>query len=314
MPATVAVTGASGFIGSRLTARLARQGYRVRALHHRSPLPGEIADSTAEVVRGRLEDAATARELCAGVDAVIHCAALVKARRAADFRRVNVAGVETLAGAAAEAEGQPRVLLFSSLAARRPELSPYAASKHAGERALSRSGGSRWTVLRPPAVYGPGDRELLRVFTWMQRGYALRPAPAEARFSLIHVDDLVNAALSWMEADAGYGEVLEVGDDREAGYGWTEVIETLSAALEVRPRLLAPPAAVLYTLAALSAGAAWTTRRAPMLTPAKLRELRHPDWVVRDRRARRVLGWRPGIGLDEGVRQTVSWYRGQGWL
>jgi nucleoside-diphosphate-sugar epimerase len=200
------------------------------------------------------------------------------------------------------------------LAARQPELSPYAASKHAGERALSRAGGSRWTVLRPPAVYGPGDRELLRLFRWVQRGYAVRPAPAEARFSLIHVDDLVGAALSWIGADAGYGEVLEIGDDREAGYGWAEVIDALSTALDVRPRLLAPPAGVLYTLAALSAGAAWTVRRAPMLTPAKLRELRHPDWVIRDRRARRVLGWRPEVGLDEGVRQTVAWYRGQGWL
>ena len=152
MPATVAVTGASGFIGSRLTARLAGQGYRVRALHHRSPLPAEVADSAAEVVRGRLEDADTARELCAGVDAVVHCAALVQARRAADFRRVNAGGVERLAQAAAAAESRPRILLVSSLAARQPELSPYAASTHAGERALSRAGGSRWTVLRPPAV------------------------------------------------------------------------------------------------------------------------------------------------------------------
>ncbi len=181
MAVTVALTGASGFIGARLAARLAEKGYRVKALRHRAALPEPASDSRPEVVPGGLGDDAALARLCAGADAVVHCAALVRARRAREFQRVNAEGVARLARAAAGAGSRPSVLLLSSLAAREPGLSAYAASKRAGERALAEQGsGLEWTVFRPPAVYGPGDRELLSVFRWVRR-VASRRCPRRRR-------------------------------------------------------------------------------------------------------------------------------------
>lgn len=315
MGATVALTGASGFIGARLAARLAEKGYRVKALRHRAALPEAASASGLEVVPGGLSDDAALARLCAGADVVVHCAALVRARRARDFQRVNAEGVARLVRAAAGAGSRPRLLLLSSLVAREPGLSDYAASKRAGERVLAEQGsGLEWTVFRPPAVYGPGDRELLRIFRWVRRGFAPLPATAEARFSLVHVDDLVAAMLAWLATPGSAGRAYEVDDGSGDGYRWGEVLEMLAEALEARARPVAPPAPLLHALAAASTLGARLVGQAPMLTPGKLRELRHSDWVCRDRGLREEIGWQPTIGLREGLRQTVAWYRRQGWL
>ncbi|MBM3651220.1 MAG: NAD-dependent epimerase/dehydratase family protein, partial [Alphaproteobacteria bacterium] len=137
MTKLVALTGVSGFVGPHLVAALARQGYRLRLLLRRwSPLPS-LDGVAAEIVLGDLLDEGALRQLVAGVDAVVHAAGLIKARRAADFLRVNRDGTALLSALAPEA----RLVLVSSLAAREPQLSPYAASKRAAEEAVAARAG-----------------------------------------------------------------------------------------------------------------------------------------------------------------------------
>ena len=115
------------------------------------------------------------RRLVDGADAVVHCAGVVRGADQADFERVNVDGVARLVRSAAEQHPKPRFLLVSSLAAREPGLSQYAASKRKGEAALaSESDGMPWAVIRPPAVYGPGDREILAAFPMDGEGHCPR--------------------------------------------------------------------------------------------------------------------------------------------
>src|SRR5689334_21258284 len=154
MARVAAVTGATGFVGPHLVAALARHGWKLRLLIRRwTPLPS-LAGVEAEIVWGDLSDEASLKALVAGADAVVHAAGLIKARQPIEFDAVNRDGTARLS---AHAPDIP-FLLLSSLAAREPLLSPYAASKRAAEEVVARRSGS-WFVVRAPAVYGPGDRE-----------------------------------------------------------------------------------------------------------------------------------------------------------
>jgi nucleoside-diphosphate-sugar epimerase len=300
----VALTGATGFIGAALLSHLARAGWPVRALYR--PRPGRIAAQLpgVEWLPGDLDDDGALKALVAGADAVIHCAGVVRGARRSDFDRVNVDGAARLAGAAARAGRAPRFLLVSSLAARMPELSHYAASKWSGERAVAAASASmRWTVLRPPAVFGPGDRELAPLFRSIARGFAPMPAGAPGRFSLLHVDDLAAAATRWLEADAGYGETFELDDGRPGGYDWDTVVTLAGRVLrEGRPVRRVPiPVPLLGVAALANLGAARLLGYAPMLTPGKLREITHRNWLCDSHAFALATGWRPTVAFEPGL-------------
>ncbi|HXV73768.1 MAG TPA: NAD(P)H-binding protein, partial [Sphingomonadales bacterium] len=174
---TLALTGATGFVGAAVLDAALVQGYRVRALTRRPQPP----HPNVEWIAGDVFNGAALQTLFAGADAVFHAAGAIKAKNAAGFMAVNRDGVKN-AIAAAKNAGVRRFALVSSLAAREPHLSPYAASKCAGEDVLKENGeGISWTIVRPPAVYGPRDREILRLFRAMNWGIAPFIAPPPAR-------------------------------------------------------------------------------------------------------------------------------------
>lgn len=260
-------------------------------------------------MQGSLEDRPALDALLAGAGAVIHCAGAVRGATQSDFDRVNADGVTRLAEAAAAFEPAPRFLLLSSLAARMPQLSHYAASKRKGEAALKAAPEKlRWTILRPPAVYGPGDRELAPLFRSIARGLAPVPAAATGRFSLIHVDDLASAVLCWLRADAGHGKTFELDDGCAGGYDWTTVLEIAGRALgRSEPVRRVPVPVPLLRLAAwANLTAACLLGYAPMLTPGKVREITHPDWLCDSHDFAAATGWRPVIGLESGLARTYG--------
>jgi nucleoside-diphosphate-sugar epimerase len=214
--------------------------------------------------------------------------------------------VERLVRVAAEQQPLPRFLLISSLAAREPDLSPYAASKRRGERVLALEAGRMpWTVLRPPAIYGPGDRELLPLFRWMRRGIAPLPGPADARLSLLYVEDLAEAVAELLNCRYDQGAVFELHDGKDLGYTWSEVID-IATRLRAR-RIIRIPVPGLDLLARANLTAARILGYAPMLTPGKLRELRHRNWVCDNTALNSATGWTPRIPLEEGLRRTLDW-------
>ena len=249
MPRTVAVTGATGFIGGHLVRRLAEAGYRVRVLTRRLPVSPIIGNRAVEAVIGGLEDTDSLSELLGEADAVIHAAGLIKASSRDAFFAVNVAGVRRLAEAATRQPTPLRFVLLSSLAAREPQLSDYAASKRAGETALTQSAGAlAWTIVRPPVVYGPGDRETLALFRASKRGLVPIPAGAGARISMVHVDDLAGAVLAVMTSEAAVGRTLEVDDGQLGGYSWEQLAAAAGIVLGTEPRLAWIPKPALIGL------------------------------------------------------------------
>lgn len=302
----VALTGATGFIGRALCRGLTAGGQRVHALvrphspnRHRLP-PGVEQHTVA------LDDRAGLTAALAGVDAVIYSAGSVRGVDADSFRPANVDGVTALTAACAAMPAAPRVLLISSLAATRPTLSDYAWSKAQGEHALRQHDGLDWTILRPPAVYGPGDVEMRPLLQGMRAGLALRVGPRGQRLSLLHVDDLTSAVLAWLAARAACRhQVYAIDDGHSGGYSWPELV---SAARGTRPVLnLAVPRGLLAAVARLNlARARLCGGRPPMLTPGKVRELSEPDWLCDNSPFTAAIGWVPRICLTVGIRGTFE--------
>lgn len=268
-----------------------------------TPLPS-LPGVEAEIVWGDLSDEESLKTLVARADAVVHAAGLIKARRPIDFDRINRDGTARLS---ALAPGVP-FLLLSSLAAREPQLSPYAASKRAAEEVVTRRSGP-WLAVRAPAVYGPGDRETLAYFKMAARGFALQPAQPVARLSLIHVEDLAEAlalALDRLPAPSVY----EIDDGHPGGYRHADMAAAAAEALGRRVRAIRLAKGPMNTVASLN-----SLRPGPqILSPAKVRELYHPDWTVHERRLAEAVGFASRFRLVEGFRHTILWYRARHWL
>lgn len=313
MAATVALTGANGFLGRALTKHLLASGWQVRALLRRPAADLEALGATA--VLGAIEGRDSLDRLLQGADAVIHCAGLVKARRGSEFTAVNVDGTARLAEAAAACRRPPRFVLISSLAAREPGISPYAASKRGAEQALAAHGGSlEHCSLRPPGIYGPGDRATLPLFRQLARGLLFVPKVPGARLSLLYVQDLAGIVERLLARGDWAGRILEVDDRRDGGYGWPDLADTAGRHLGRRVRQVAVPRWLLWAPAQVNEWVARARGRATFFTPGKLREFFHPDWVARPATDGPLVDWRPRFTFETGFPATLEWYRGEGWL
>lgn len=298
----IALTGATGFVGGALLDAAGAAGVSVRALA-RAPQPPRDG---VRWVAGDLADAAALARLIEGADAVVHVAGLTRGNAAA-FEAANVAGTRAVLDAA-DAAGVARLVLVSSLAAREPELSAYGASKARAE-ALVRCSASDWTIVRPPAVYGPRDTEMLELFRAARWGVV--PVPRRGRASLIHVADLARLLLALASGGETRAATLEPDDGRDGGWEHGELARLIGAAVGRKPLVLRAPPPVLR--AAALADTALRGGRA-RLTPDRARYLSHPDWVVGAAAKPPETLWRPAIAAPAGLAATARWYRQNGWL
>ncbi len=309
----VAVTGASGFIGRHLVVALAQAGWRTRLLLRREPDEPQWSSLRPQVVIGALDDGAALARLVDGADAVIHLAGLIKAARRSQFFAVNRDAAAALARTVQRLAPAAHFLHVSSLAAREPTLSDYAASKRAGEDAVRNILGPRATVLRPPAVYGPGDRETLLLFRLARQRWVPLLGPQDAVIAMIHVRDLVRLIVARVGAPP-YGELLTAADDRPEGYRWTELLGAAARAVDNPiPRFIQAPHSLLDGIALLG-DLARMAGSCSMLSSQKLRELRHLDWSVSSAELVRPTDLAPRFDLDAGFADAVAWYRHSGWL
>lgn len=320
MPSIVAVTGATGFVGQALVPRLLQAGHRVRILARQLPEFAPGAAGPVEVVLGDLGQPAALDRLVERVDAVLHLAGLIKARRAEDFFTVNRDSVGDLLAAiarkaATHRNGGPRFILLSSLAAREPGLSPYAASKRAGEEILRPTDhGLPWLAVRAPVVYGPGDRETLAFFRAVKRGIAPMAGNGSGRISAIHVQDLADLLARLAEVYLPLADTYEIDDGAANGYSLRDFAREAAAALDRPARFLPVPRLAMTMVAGLQQGLTRLDGKPRMLSPAKVREIFHSDWVSHDRRLAGFLGWQAQIRLPEGFADATAWYRRKHWL
>ena len=303
-----AITGATGFLGQHVVRALADDGWRVRILARRDPISPFWSGLTPEVVRGDLFDQLALKRLSEGADVVVHIAGQIGGRKR-DLDRINIEGSRNVAKAVLGANGS--MIQISSLAAREPQLSPYGASKRAGEEAARGVLGPRLGVIRPPAIYGPGDREILRLFQMARSGPFLPVLSPDARTALIHVEDAARQIAAQLVSPAS--NIITLCDGRPEGYRWREIMQTAADAFGRRPWLVRLPPAALYAMALIDEFANNWRPRASVLTFGKVNELTHLDWGVRPSE-RAASAPAPEYDLLSGFRQTIDWYRSQGWL
>lgn len=300
---SILLTGATGFIGGRIQNRLIESGWQLRVLARSASARAANLDPRAELIDGSLQDAHALSRGVVGTRAVINCAGTVRGSSYEDFEPANVMGVRQLCEAIARLSAPPPLLHFSSLAAEVPELSDYARSKRDGERVLESFADLGWTVMRPPAVYGPGDKEMRGALAWARRGIVpVAGGDRRQRLSMLHVDDLVGAVLAWLENPAAHRHhVYAIHDGKADGYDWDELAAAVAKNANRKPLFIGLPVGLLNVLATLNEARGRLTGKAVMLSRGKVRELTRPRWVADNAAFSEASGWVPEIPLADGV-------------
>ena len=300
---TIAVTGGTGFVGARLVELALLHKYQVRALTRRDQPPR----AGVVWVRGALDQPDSLLELATGADAVIHVAGVISAPDRAGFEAGNATGTLNMVEAA-KAAGVRRLVHVSSLAAREPNLSNYGWSKARGETIVKASG-LDWTIVRPPAVYGPGDRETLELFKMARRGVV--PLPPRGRLSLVEVGDLCAMILATLPYEDCVAQVYEPDDGTAGGWDHRHFARMLGEAFGGKARPLPVPGALMHVY---SLAERLIRRGSAKLTAARVRYMLHPDWVVTAAARPPIQLWRPRVRTPQGLKATADWYRAKGWI
>jgi nucleoside-diphosphate-sugar epimerase len=298
----LAVTGGTGFVGSRLIALAVEAGHQVRALTRREQAAREHIDW----VSGDLDAGDALARLCDGADAVIHVAGVVNAPDRAGFAAGNIEGTRNML-AAAESAGVQRFVHVSSLAAREPEMSAYGWSKAEAEQLVEHSLLDT-SVVRPPAIYGPGDLEMLELFRLARKGVAL--LPPGGRLSVIEVGDLGRLLLALARGNNG-GRSYDCDDGRENGWSHKEFGLAIGAATGKRVAAIALPRPLMMAGAHLDR---LVRGKGAKLTPDRVAYFCHEDWVIDAARRPPADLWRPQVETHAGLAATAAWYREQGLL
>lgn len=315
----VLVTGATGFLGSLVIDVLLEAGHEARALVRASSNCAALEQRGVFVLRASLESGEGIGEALDGVDAVVHCAGGGKAKNQTDFRRNNTTTTKVLLAAVLEhAPALRRFVLVSSLAARGPgkagqetaPVSEYGRSKAAAEDlVLAAAGSLPVTILRAPALYGPGDRRMLPLFRAAGAGIGLAPRSSQAT-SLLHGRDCAYALLAIVQGRHDSGRIYTVSDGSE--YSAEQLTRAIAAVRRRRIRVLSLPGWMLRSVAALAEVWAFLSGREVLLTRDKVSDLIQPLWLCDSTAIGEELGWKPSITTQEGLQETARWYLGQG--
>ena len=325
---TVLVTGASGFVGGHVVAALARHGIRPRCLVRKTSRLDFIRDWSPEIAWGDVTDPGSLAAAVAGVDGIVHCAGLTRARSRAEYERVNADGCRNLYEAClAQNPAVQRIVHLGSLAAWGPStaerpvqegqaqqpVSDYGHSKLAGQR-LAEAYRDRLpiVILAPPAVYGPFDRDFLHYLAWVQRGFALMIGREERWLSLIYAPDLADAVLACLEHPRAAGRTYLVEDGRPRT--WRDVAGAMGRALHRTPKVVCLPPVGARALCTVLGMLARCTGKPALFNRDKLNELLQPAWTCAGAGIRTELGFVPRFALEQGLEETCRWYREHRWL
>jgi dihydroflavonol-4-reductase len=316
----VAITGATGFLGWHLIERFQREGWEVRAIvrpGNRKPLP-----AGAEVVEVSL-DAGDLEAAFRGTSTIVHAAGLIRARHPDEFQHVNVDGTKRVVEAANHSASH--LIFISSQAAIGPgtlarpareddeprPISAYGRSKLAAERVVQSTSRIPWTIVRPPAVYGPRDRGFLPLFRLAARGTFLMIADPSMSFTFVAVEDLVRGIVLAASNEAAANQTFFIGHPTPST--GEDLMRLLAASFSRRYRPVRVPRAAIL-LAGLVGDVAWKFGAEPILDSDRVSELQAPGYVCAVDHVREQIGFTAAVTLGEGITRTAAWYREEGWI
>jgi dihydroflavonol-4-reductase len=318
------ITGASGFVGGALLKRLQATGHRVRGLLREGPPPSW--GGAVEWVQGDVREAASLEKALDGIDVVFHLAGIRRAPVRSTFFQVNAEGTRNVCDASWRS-GVRRLVLAGSLAAVGPsrpdrphvESDPFAPEEWYGESkaeaeriALEPRGQMEVTVVRPPRILGPADRENLVFFKLIRRGIRLAIGGGPRPLSVVDVDDVVDFLMLLADRPEARGEAFFCPGPSTTTL--EDIQDQGARVLGLRPRTLHMAPAVLRPLAFAADVVSRVTGRHLALNRKLARQLLAPAWTCSGEKAARLLGWRPRVSLAESIARSAAWYQAEGWL
>lgn len=317
------VTGATGFIGSHLVDELIKRGFEVTCLVRKTSNLTWIEDLDVYRVYGDCEQESSLDGVADGFDFVFHLAGLTKAGKDEDFFCANVKGTENILKAVlARAPGIKRFVHMSSLAAAGPSrnggpltenseprpVSAYGKSKLESEAVVEKYKGKiPVTIVRPPAVYGPRDKDFFVFFKMLRKGFY--PYWGKCYYSLLYVDDLVRGLITAAEAEEAEGGVFFISDGHV--YSNEDLAKEISNVLSERAMKMRIPKAALALCVGIGERFA---KKYSIINRDKLRELKYSHWICDSSKAEKELHFFPKVSLKEGIKWTADWYRIHQWL
>ena len=324
----VFITGATGFVGSTLAELLLQNGYQVRCLVRRQSNLRWIADLDVECFYGSLTDKQSLIRGIQDCDFVYHSAGVTKAATEEDYYVGNHQGTKNLMDAFLEStNGIRRFIHISSQAAVGPSptlipidethppnpLTYYGASKLAAEEALLRNKDNlNLTIIRPPAVYGPRDTDVLEFFKTVSKGIIPQLGGKNKYLSLIHVQDLARGILAAGESEKAIGEIYFITSPKP--YSWEEVAETTLKILNKKGIKISVPLGLMRGIAAISEQIARLTKKPTIVNKQKVIEMEQDFWTCSPDKAKKELGFQADISLENGIRETIIWYKENKWM
>lgn len=317
------VTGATGFIGSHFVEELLKQGEKVTCLVRKNSNLKLLETLGVKLAYGDCLDKASLLEPVANCDYVYHLAGLTKAADEKDFFLVNAKGTENLISALAETNSNvKRFVYMSSLAAAGPSLNGTPVSESSEPKPVSSYGKSKLdgekivlkyndrvpvTIIRPPAVYGPRDKDVLTLFKMIKKGIYV--SWGNCYYSFVHVEDLVKGTLLAAENKNAAGKIYNISDCRI--YSNSEIAEAIASALGKKPIKLRIPRFAIFLFAGIGQK---INKQSNIVNKDKIRELRYSNWTCDSSKAKTELGFISRVGIKEGVQWTADWYRIHQWL
>ncbi|HSB10927.1 MAG TPA: NAD-dependent epimerase/dehydratase family protein [Blastocatellia bacterium] len=324
----VLVTGGSGFVGSHLVDQLIERGASIRCLVRESSKLRYLDHHDIELAYGALDDSTDWGEALADVDTIYHVAGTTFARRAKDYFTTNHKGTETILAEAVKRRNQiKRFVYISSLAAVGPgrdgkpveedatpaPITPYGRSKMMAEEAVRAvSDLLPVTIVRPPAVYGPRDYGIFEFFKAVKGGMFPMIGRRDKRVSLVHVRDLTDGIILAGQSEAAIGRTYFVSSEDD--YSMRAVADLIAALMHKRAREIAIPKSIAYGFAVAAEAAAAVFGKPPVINRDKVTDLSQTCWACSIERAKTELGYSPRVPLEEGLRETIEWYKREGWL
>jgi dihydroflavonol-4-reductase len=321
----VLITGATGFIGRHLLASLINQPATELfvLVRNRQKLEPSLLPAVS-LLEGNL---LALPPLPPGLDVVFHLAGLTKAAKATDYYNVNQQGTASLLKALDGQSKKIKFIYLSSLAAVGPAakaraareddppqpINPYGRSKLLGEKeVLGYQSRLNVVIIRVGGVYGPGDRDFLTFFRFINRGLLPIFDSGRMRMSLCYVQDLVNFLLLAARKDLNSGEIFHLADANF--YTWEQVGQTAARLLGKKTLKIKAPSWLVFFIAAVSQGFSRLTNKPSVINLDKYKEMKAAFWTADASKAQRVLGFQPQYDLEKGLAETLSWYQQKGWL
>jgi len=324
----VFLTGATGFIGSFLAEALLVKGYEVRTLVRTSSSLRWLADLNIECHYGSLLDKNSLKNGIKDTDLIIHAASTAKAKSQQEFNKINHQGTRNLIDAVLES-GQKisRFLFVSSQTAAGPgrtlqpvdeydspnPISDYGKSMLAAELAvLKHKQQLPVTIVRPPLVYGPRDSDLLSFFKTVKKGIIPDIGGQSKYISMIFISDLIRGIVKAAESEKSFGRIFFLTNPLPV-----TIEELARRTLKVFGKKgfrLKLPSIIMNSAALLSEGFDSITQRPGLFNRQKVRELQQNFWICSSKRAAADLNFEASVSIEEGVRETISWYKEKNWL